>query len=63
MPTLCTSSIDCLHARLLPRRRGPYRVEDVGALLLVDRLEWHPVGAGTALVVDLPDYFAEVLED
>jgi hypothetical protein len=35
----------------------------VGALLLVDRLEWHPVGAGTALVVDLPDYFAEVLED
>jgi Uma2 family endonuclease len=31
--------------------------------VLVDRLEWQPVGAATALVVDVAEYFAKVLDD
>jgi Uma2 family endonuclease len=29
--------------------------------IVADRLEWNVAGARTALVIDLPNYFAEVL--
>jgi hypothetical protein len=29
--------------------------------IIADRLEWSVAGASTALVIDLPRYFAEVL--
>ena len=30
--------------------------------VLVESLEWHPEGAGTSLIIDLPAYFAKVLD-